>query len=177
VIALIAVTAAGCATVSVSSHVQPGLDFSQYRTFDWGPADGLPAGDARLEENSHFQDHVQGAFEKGMAEKGLVRSTTDMPDLLIHYHATISRRLDINRVDREFGYCFDDDCQISTIDMEAGMLVLDVVDGRTKTLVWRGWARHAVSDMLGNPDRMAERVDEVVSRMLERFPAAQRGAN
>jgi hypothetical protein len=31
--------------------------------------------------------------------------------------------------------------------------------------------------MLGNPDRMAERVDEVVSRMLERFPAAQRGAN
>jgi len=29
----------GCAArMTVSSHVEPGLDWSRYRTFDWGPA-------------------------------------------------------------------------------------------------------------------------------------------
>ena len=35
----------GCATMNVSSHVQRGLDVSRYHTYDWGPADALPAGD------------------------------------------------------------------------------------------------------------------------------------
>jgi hypothetical protein len=41
----------GCATVRVSSHTERGLSWSQYRTFDWGPADPLPAGDLRLEKD------------------------------------------------------------------------------------------------------------------------------
>jgi len=174
-IALAAVLAAGCATFSVGSHVQQGLDFSQYRTFDWGPADGLPAGDARLDRNRDFQDRIQGAFERGMARKGLERSSSDTPDVRIHYHATIATRLDIDRLDREYGYCESDDCQVPTIDVEEGVLVLDVIDARTNALIWRGWTTHGVRDML-DPDRMAEQVDRAVSRMLERFPAAQTGA-
>ena len=65
----------GCATMSVSSHVERGLDLAQYRTYDWGPADALPTGDPRLDKNPFFQDHVQGAVEKQLAAKGFERST------------------------------------------------------------------------------------------------------
>ena len=44
------VAVAGCASMNVSSHVQRGLDINRYHTYDWGPADALPAGDPRLSD-------------------------------------------------------------------------------------------------------------------------------
>ena len=62
---------AGCATtMTVSSHVDRAVDFAHYRTYDWGPADALPTGDARLDANPFFKDHLQGEVEKQLAAKG-----------------------------------------------------------------------------------------------------------
>jgi len=44
-LALLALVPVGCATMNVSSHVERGVDFAQYKTYDWGPADALPTGD------------------------------------------------------------------------------------------------------------------------------------
>ena len=160
----------GCATMNVSSHATRGLDFSHYRTYDWGPADALPTGDPRLDQNPFFQDHVQGAVEKQLAAKGFERSTSETPDLLIHYHASINQRIDVNRIDRDYGYCYDENCQVRVIEYEAGTLVLDLVDTRTNRLVWRGWAQDSVEGVLTNQDRMARNIDEAVRRMLRRLP-------
>jgi hypothetical protein len=165
-----ALAVTGCTTMSVSSHVQSGIDFAQYRTYDWGPADALPTGDPRLDKNPFFQDHVMGAVEKLMAARGYVRSTSRMPDLLIHYHASINQRIDVYGVDQEHGYCYDDDCKVRVNDYEAGTLVLDIVDTRTNRVIWRGWARDSVEDVLNNEDRMARKINEAVTRMLARLP-------
>jgi hypothetical protein len=170
ILATTALVLTGCATMNVSSHVLRDADFTQYRTFEWGPADALPTGDPRLDRDPFFQDHVQGAIEKGLASRGFARISTGAPDLLIHYHANISRRIDINRLDRERGYCYDDACGVRTVEKEAGTLVLDVVDARTNRLVWRGWAQHSVEDMLRDRDRMEQRINDAVTRMLEQLP-------
>jgi Domain of unknown function (DUF4136) len=159
-----------CATMTVSSHAERGLDFAQYRTYHWGPADALPTGDPRLDRNPFFQDHVQGAVEKHLAAKGLERSTSGTADLLMHYHASINQRIDVNRIDREYGYCYDQNCQVRVIDYEAGTLVLDLVDTRTNRLIWRGWAQNSVEGLLGDQDRMARNIDEAVRRMLRKLP-------
>jgi hypothetical protein len=166
-----AMTATACATtMTVSSHVDRGLDFSPYRSFDWGPADALPTGDPRLDQNPFFKDHVQGAVEKRLAARGIELSTSGTPDLLIHYHANIRQRIDVNRVDRTYGYCSAGDCPPETIEYEAGTLVLDIIDARTNRLIWRGWAQNSVEDMLDDPDKMARTIDEAVTRMLEMLP-------
>jgi hypothetical protein len=54
---------------------------------------------------------------------------------------------------------------------EAGTLVLDVIDARTNTLIWRGWAQNSVEDMLDDRDRMAKTIDQAVARMLLRLPS------
>ena len=60
--------AGGCAArMSAGSHVDRSLDFTQYQTFDWGPGDALPTGDPRLDRDPDFNDHVQGAVERGLA--------------------------------------------------------------------------------------------------------------
>ena len=97
------------ATMTVSSHVERGLDFARYRTFAWGPADALPTGDPRLDRNPFFKDHVQGAVEKRLAHRGLLVTAGDA-DLLIHYHANVSRRINPNQVDRGYVQCVSGDC-------------------------------------------------------------------
>ena len=83
VVAIAAVAATGCATtMTVSSHVDRGINFARYRTYDWGPADALPTGDPRLDKNPFFKDHVEGAVEKQLAARGLEMSTSGTPDLL-----------------------------------------------------------------------------------------------
>lgn len=171
-VALSALALTGCATMNVSSHIERGLDFAQYRTYDWGPADALPTGDPRLDKDPFFQDHVLGAVEKQLALKGFERSTSGAPNLLIHYHASINQRINVNRMDREHGYCYADDCHAGVIDYEAGTLVLDIVDARTNRVIWRGWAQDSVEGVLDNQDRMARKIDEAVRRMLERLPPA-----
>jgi hypothetical protein len=168
--AIVSMAVTGCATMNVSSHVERGLDISKYHTYDWGPADALPTGDPRLDKDPFFKDHVQGAVEKSMAARGFEWATTGSPDLRIHFHANISERMEIDRLDRDRGYCSGDGCTPAVMTYEAGTLVIDVIDTRTNKLVWRGWAQHAVKGMLQNQDTMARQIDEAVTRMFVRFP-------
>ena len=165
----IAALAACAAAMTVSSHVERGLDFSQYRTFAWGPADALPTGDPRLDQDPFFKDHVQGAVEKQLALRG-VELRPGAGDLLIHYHANITRRLDLNQVDRVYGSCVGADCLQGRIEYDAGTLVIDIIDAHTNRLIWRGWAQNSVEDMLHDRDRMARTIEQAVTRMLQRLP-------
>jgi hypothetical protein len=165
-----------CATtMSVSSHVARGVDFARYRTYDWGPADDLPAGDPRLDRNPFYQDRLQGAVEKQLAARGFERSVSGTPDLLVHYHASIDQRLDVHDMDRRYGHCVTDDCQSDVTSYEAGTLVLDIVDTRTNDVIWRGWAQDSVEGVLDNQDKMARQIREAVERMLARLGRGQRG--
>ncbi len=169
---LIAVTlSTGCAsTMNVSSHVDRSLDFSRYHTFDWGPADALPTGDPRLDKDPYFKDYLQGAVERQLAQRQLTLDSTGKPDLLIHYHANITERMDVNRADRTYGYCQGADCPPDTIAYEAGTLVIDIMDARTNKLVWRGWAQNSVEDMLRDREVMVRTIERAVTEMLRQLP-------
>ena len=170
--AAFAVAAAGCATMQVSSHVQRDVDFARYRTYDWGPPDALPTGDPRLDNNPFFKDHMQGAVEKELAARGLELSSGRPADLLIHYHASVTQRLDVNRIDQRYGYCYGDDCNVRVTEYEAGTIVLDLVDARTDRLVWRGWARDSIDGVIDNQQRMERMINQAVTRMMALLPRA-----
>lgn len=173
-VVIVACAIAGCAPIRVSSHVDRERDFTRYRTFDWGPADALPAGDARLERDAFFQDHIQGAIERNMAARGFERAAATVePDVRVHFHAVIDRRLDVNRLDAQSGYCGGNDCQAGVSEYEEGTLVIDMIDVRTNRLVWRGWAQDSVEGVLENQDRLARKIEDAVRLMFMRLPAAR----
>jgi Domain of unknown function (DUF4136) len=152
-LALVMFVATGCATMVVSSHIQRDIDFNRYRTYDWEPADALPPGDPRLDENPFVKDHMRGAVERRLAAKGLELTTSGTPDLLIHYHANVTQRIDVNRVDQQYGYCYGEECSVRVMEYEAGTLVLDLVDARTNRVVWRSWAQQNLAGVIDNQDR------------------------
>ena len=167
--AIAAVAVAGCATMIVSSHIERGIDFAEYVTYDWGPPDNLPVGDPRLDNNPFFQDHLQGAIEKGLATRGYERAVNGGAALLVHYHASVTQKVEVNEPDLRYGYCYGN-CDARVIEYEQGTLVIDVVDPRTNKVVWRAWAQDAMDGVIDNQDRLEKRVDESVMRMMERLP-------
>lgn len=162
-------TVSGCATMNVSSHVESGISFDKYVTYDWGPPDNLPVGDPRLDNNPFFRDHLMGAIEKKLVAKGYERAVGGQPDLLIHYHANVSQRLDVYRADAQYGYCYGN-CEPQIADYDQGTLVIDLVDAGTKRVIWRGWAQDTMNGIINDQQRLDKQVDEAVAKMMLRLP-------
>jgi hypothetical protein len=169
--AVLGLTVSACATMNVSSHVERGLDFTQYHTWQWAPADALPESDARL-DNAFFRDHFQGAVERQLSNRGLVQLFSDnaMPDLLVHYHANLSPHMQVATDQAGSGACYDADCRVRVYDDEMDTILVDVVDARTNRLIWRGWAQNATVGTIDHPSRFDARIREAVARMFARFP-------
>jgi hypothetical protein len=168
-IAAIAMVTIACATRIVSSHVELGTDFTKYRTYDWGPADSLPTGDARLDNNEFFRDYFQGAIEKELATRRLALTSSD-PDLLIHTHTNVSRRLQVETIVRESPWCQGGGCGPEVIESEMGTLMIDVVDAHTKKLIWRAWSRDDLSGVINDQQRLHRAVTDAVVEMMKLFP-------
>lgn len=170
VVAAAVLAAIGCATIGVSSHVDRDFDFGRVRTFDWGPADAFPVGDPRLDTNPTFLDHLHGAVERQLEARGYERVVTGRPQLLVHFHASTDRRLDVNAADARYGYCLDEQCRAGVTEYEAGTLIVDVVDARTNRLIWRGWAQDSLEGVLNDRDRLVRLVEDGVARMFAGLP-------
>jgi hypothetical protein len=156
----------------VGSHVARDIDFVRYSTYDWGPADARPVTDERLRESPYFVDEVHGAIDTQLNRRGLVRADGVRADLLVHYHAAITDRVEVASRPGSYRECLTPDCRPTVKTYDAGTLVIDIVDASTRELVWRGWAEHRLEDMLDDPVLVHRRVQDAVRRVFETFPVA-----
>ena len=166
-LAAVMVAAGGCAPVRVSTFVERGIDFQAYRTYAWAPKAQLAVGDPRLDNNEMFQRTIQAAVAKELSARGFERLESGHADLVLHYHASVTQRVDANGADERYGYC--DDCRPSVF--EAGTLTLDFVDARTNRLVWRGWAESTLDGLIESQAWLDRRVGESVARIIQKLPA------
>jgi hypothetical protein len=165
IVALGALALTACATTGINSYVERGTDVGQYRTYTWGPANVQTTGDPRLDNNRFFQERVEAAVESQLNARGFEK-TTEAPDLLVRYYASVEQQVNADGADRPYVAC--EDCRPFVFD--AGTIVVDLIDARTHRLVWRGWAEGSIDGVIDNQAWMEKRVDEAVARILERLP-------
>jgi hypothetical protein len=169
--ALATVLVAGCATSTAGFHMERTVDFAVYHTYLWGPPDALPVGDPRLDNNSMFRDELQGTAEKQFAIKGY-QLVHERPDLLVHYHASVNQRIDVDKTDRAYGYCATSACEPQVVEYEQGTIIIDVVDARTNRVIWRGWSQDSMTGIIDHQDRLKKQVEEGVAKLLASLPRA-----
>lgn len=157
---------ASCAAMSIGSYVARDADFNRYQTYAWGPVDTFTTGDPRLDNNTVFQERVQASVDRELTARTFKRTSSGTPDLLIHYHASMSQQVDVNGADQKYGYC--DDCR--PFVFEAGTLTVDLVDTHANKLVWRGWAEGSLDGVIDDQKLMEQRIDDAVARILAKLP-------
>lgn len=162
-------SAVACAPVLVRSFTSRDASFARYRTYAWSEQPQRATGDPRLDANPFFEQRIRAGAERELAAHGLEK-TSEPPDLLLHYHASVTQKLDVPAGDVQYGNC--DDCfQASTYD--AGTIMLDLVDARTRSLVWRAWAEGAFEGVVDDQAWLEARIDTAVARIAATLPRRQ----
>lgn len=163
------VTLAGCAPMQVHTYVPRNAELRKFHTYAWAPAGAFETGDPRLDNNTLFLERLRGAVEQQLARKGLAPVVGADADVVIHFHARVDQRLDMSH-EPVPGLSKDGAGGPSVYD--AGTLLLDFIDPRSNTVVWRGWAEGSVEGVIDNQAWMNERIDAAVARILATFPAS-----
>jgi hypothetical protein len=167
VLASFAVALNGCASLKVDSFLERGADLNQYRSYAWGPADRWSTGDPRLDNNTVFGNRVRSQVERHLAAKSLELTTSTSPDLFLHYHISISQRIDTRTLDNAAP---TEDSGPSVFVSDAGTLLIEVLDARSARVLWRGWAEGSFEGLIDDQALLEARVDQAVRQILLRLP-------
>lgn len=161
----------GCAVaIQGGADFRPGTDLSPYRTFTWGEPDELPTGDPRLDNNPFFVERLHEAIESELSLQGISFTQGD-GDLLVHHHTSVRSRVEVFEVDRSAGYQAGEYGPESDVfEYEEGTFLVDIADGESRQILWRGWAQADIEAALSDPDKMGDLVADAVAKMFEAFP-------
>jgi hypothetical protein len=56
---------------------------------------------------------------------------------------------------------------------DVGTILIDMVDGRSKALIWRGWAERSLDGIVDNQGVMNQTIDRAISLIFARLPVRQ----
>lgn len=153
---------------NVSYDFDASTNFAALKTYAW--VRGTPLTD----EINHRR--VVGAIEAQLALRGLTRlETSANADLLVAYHATFDRDLQINGFSSGWGgYRFAGNRTGSarTEQILVGTLGVDLINAKSKTIVWRAMATKDV-DVNAKPEKREKNIDKTVEKLFKNYPPKQ----
>ncbi len=135
-------------------------DFSGYKTYAW--MTGTEA------DSPLYHKRIVAAIDLRMEEKGLQRVEGEA-DIYILYHAStdIERYVDVDN----FGYWGRrrgwGATTVDVYDIQVGTLIVDVLDGSSRDLVWRGVGDNSFTT---NADKNEKKINKIVEKMFRKFP-------
>jgi len=158
------------APLPVASDYDTSADFEVLKTFDWMPATGNAAGDELLIKKIRNSMNVQ------LQAKGRNMSA-DNPDFLIGMElsgqtisgGSVGVGMSIGIPVGRRGSLSVGGGKGRTSEKKEGTLVIDFVDAKTKSLVWRATVTEAV-DPSATPEQKQKKIDDVIAAMLAQFP-------
>lgn len=170
-LALLAVAAVGCSSISYNNDFDPRVDFGRFNTFAWvediDASAVKPRGIDPLDER-----RVKSAVDQQLESRGYRKVTSGQPDFLVNFYVTSRERIDVNTYYTGWGYRgWYGGAETSVRQWTEGSLILDFIDVAEKDLAWRGWATGA-SDGFARmtPEKKTEEVNKIVARILDPFP-------
>ena len=147
----------GCATAQVNTDWDANAQFTNYHTYAWMDTPHMQA----MQQATLFDRRLRGSVEEQLTAEGLRKAdTNDEADLLLVYHTGVKDKIDV----QQWGYFGR---QWDVREYQQGTLVLDLVDAKSKSLVWRGTASGEVS---GGADPSSETIAKTIKKMFERYP-------
>lgn len=175
----------GCTTTyTVHSDYDPNVDFSRLKTFDWTSSSQPETGDPGI-DSPLLNSQIRNAIHKTLASKGYRHLTKGSADFLVQYHVAIEERSDVMTIDTpsyaagptatpggfstigsSVGY---QRTQTYVVRYEEGTLVIDIVDPKSKQIIWRGSVQKVI-ERSASPEKKNTRIEKAVQKTLKTFP-------
>jgi Domain of unknown function (DUF4136) len=140
-------------------------NFATFRTYAW------TRGTELADELNHAR--VVRAIDAVLAAKGLARvEPTANPDVLVAYHASFEKNLEISGSTYgwgPFGLGGDRTGSARVEPIVVGTLVVDISDARTRAIVWRSLASSDIRPA-DKPESRDKKIAKATEKMFKNYP-------
>src|SRR6476620_1343295 len=154
-----------CSSVQVASDYDNKANFSTYKSYAFSKK-----GIDKVEISDLDKRRILRAIEDEMTAKGFTKSET--PDLLVNFFTKSTEQLNVNQYGPSWGWGWGFGPMAywggtSVYTNTEGRLFIDLVDAKTKQLVWQG---EGAGILTKDPERKDEVIKDFVNKILAQYP-------
>jgi len=173
VLALLIVPA--CSGIKVSQDYEQGYDFSKLKTYAWKPNDNKEYG---IVDNDLMDQRIRTAIDINLSAMQYRQVFSGKPDFYISYHMSVEQIIRSSNVSGGFSVGGSSSGRYGRIGIgtggrvqsyDQGTLLIDMTDGSSNKLIWRGTSTQSVSEH-SDPEKITQSVNETVEKTLLQFP-------
>ncbi len=138
-------------------------DFASPETYAWVPGTNL--------EDEINHSRIVAAVDAQLAAKGLRKVETSVnADLLVAYHVGVNKDLEVTG--SYAGYRPGRWGSARVQEVMVGMLVVDIIDPKTETVIWRGVATKDL-DTDAKPEKREKNINKAAEKLFKNYPPAE----
>ncbi|WP_396137798.1 DUF4136 domain-containing protein [Flavobacterium sp.] len=159
---IILITLSSCSSVRVNADYDKKVSFTNFKSYAY-----LKSGIDKAEISDLDKKRILNAIDEIMPTKGLSKS--ENPDVLISIFTKERERVDVYQ-NYGFGWGWNPYWGMgysNVITTPEGTLFIDIIDAKTKELVWQG---EGSGYLTKNTEKKDARIKEFVSKILEQYP-------
>ena len=171
------ILAAGCAGQQVTTDYSPATSFSQFRTFALVSSPDTVAAQQLLDQR------VSNAVQAQLTTKGLTPADRQNADLYVGYGMVDKTHRQLYTYNDGWGWgggwgwryyrwgvAWPMTVQRRVETYTDGTVVVNLVDAKTKKVVWEGEVPDVVNLPVDNPVRATKEVDAAVTKLFTKYP-------
>lgn len=176
VLALLAI-GTGCSFVDIKHQYDSNTDFLQFKTYIWMQSSNKSTKykDNSLEFDAQYEDRIRAAIDVELTRKKLKKVSVPDADLVVAFHTVVKNLV---QKDASYTWSYNDlgysrpaSIHVTEYHYRHGTLILDIIDAKTKNVVWTGTAAGFL-DLYKSKDRQENRIKDVMYKLLKNFPPA-----
>lgn len=178
-LAALALSLAGCATLQVETEYVEGADFKKYRSFTFLSVDPVPS-EAPAIKDPQVRERIRYFVARELLKRGFLQAPEGvLPDFFIAMHGWAGDQIAIDQYGygygAGFGYPYGGAVMVSSAPTyqvrayRSGTLILDFVDARSREMFWRGTGSDSVS-----PDQGPAALENAIVKIIEAYPPGRR---
>lgn len=173
-VAAVLMQAACGPTLKVNTDYDKSTNFGTYKTFSFYQGDSSNSAISQLN-----QQRITNAVVSALQSKGL-QQTSSNPDLLVNAVTIIKNKVALSSNTDYYGYGgvyrpyywgsglgVSSTTNYNVQNYKDGSLIIDIVDAKTKKLLWQGTGNSEIDKPLKDPDTQ---VPAAINKILAGFP-------
>jgi hypothetical protein len=172
--AALALAAPACGpAISVGTDYDTAYNFTRLSSYAWAPVKDQYGLETLVGQR------IVNAIDRELAARHMTKTTMDQnPDFVVAYHTGVRDKTQVVDWGYDWGFTYGPWYTPSarTYHVETyreGTLIIDLVDWKTKQMIWRGVGRKALDpNPPDNPERLTKSVNDAVNQIMAGFPPA-----
>lgn len=148
------------------------IDAAKYDTYAWLEYERRPDIGEGAERRAALDALFRERIAHALAARGFRPAQESAPSVFVDYHTAAAG--EINSEGEAESYLIYERGSVvrpgAGRELAEGALVIDVIDGETMRLLWRGWGFIELAELEGDPARTEAELDALVDRIMAHLP-------